>query len=198
MGSLYWQLNDVWPVVSWATVDYYGTWKAAHYKIRELFKNIMLSCIFNNATKNYEIYIISDYTYVIQGTLVVNITDFLGTKNKLTQVNLQVSAGMSTLVQYYTANDLQNFNLNATVIHMNFTNTKNQQSFENLYYFTRPLSWDLPSPVYKVGFNVTSNTINIYSKYLAKSFYLYMQNYNASLKLSDNYFDILPGRTKQV
>ena len=34
MGSLYWQLNDVWPVSSWATVDYYGTYKAAHYRIR--------------------------------------------------------------------------------------------------------------------------------------------------------------------
>lgn len=37
MGSLYWQLNDVWPVSSWATVDYYGRYKIAHYKIRELY-----------------------------------------------------------------------------------------------------------------------------------------------------------------
>lgn len=36
MGSLYWQLNDVWPVSSWATVDYYGTYKAAHYRIRQV------------------------------------------------------------------------------------------------------------------------------------------------------------------
>ena len=34
MGSIYWQLNDVWPVNSWATVDYYGMYKAAHYRIR--------------------------------------------------------------------------------------------------------------------------------------------------------------------
>lgn len=37
MGSLYWQLNDVWPVSSWATVDYYGNYKASHYKIRESY-----------------------------------------------------------------------------------------------------------------------------------------------------------------
>lgn len=37
MGSLYWQLNDVWPVSSWATVDYYGNYKAAHYRIRHLY-----------------------------------------------------------------------------------------------------------------------------------------------------------------
>lgn len=34
MGSLYWQINDVWPVSSWATVDYYGMYKAAHYAVR--------------------------------------------------------------------------------------------------------------------------------------------------------------------
>jgi beta-mannosidase len=34
MGSLYWQLTDVWPVISWATVDYYGTYKIAQYRVR--------------------------------------------------------------------------------------------------------------------------------------------------------------------
>lgn len=34
MGSLYWQLNDLWPVSSWSTVDYYGMYKAAHYTAR--------------------------------------------------------------------------------------------------------------------------------------------------------------------
>lgn len=34
MGSIYWQMNDVWPVSSWATVDYYGIYKAGHYRVR--------------------------------------------------------------------------------------------------------------------------------------------------------------------
>jgi len=34
MGSLYWQLNDVWPVSSWSTIDYLQVKKAAHYKIK--------------------------------------------------------------------------------------------------------------------------------------------------------------------
>ncbi|WP_183984107.1 beta-mannosidase [Sphingomonas jinjuensis] len=37
MGSLYWQLNDVWPAVSWASVDYEGRWKLLHYAARRFF-----------------------------------------------------------------------------------------------------------------------------------------------------------------
>ncbi len=37
MGTLYWQLNDCWPVASWSSIDYYGNWKALHYRVRDLF-----------------------------------------------------------------------------------------------------------------------------------------------------------------
>lgn len=40
MGSLYWQLNDVWPVSSWSTVDYYGAYKASHYRIRHAYSQL--------------------------------------------------------------------------------------------------------------------------------------------------------------
>ncbi len=37
-GTLYWQLNDCWPVASWSSIDYYGNWKALHYRAKALFK----------------------------------------------------------------------------------------------------------------------------------------------------------------
>ena len=37
-GSLYWQLSDVWPTVSWSTVDYYGRWKLAHHAVQQANK----------------------------------------------------------------------------------------------------------------------------------------------------------------
>lgn len=39
MGTLYWQLNDCWPVASWSSIDYYGNWKALHYRVRELYRD---------------------------------------------------------------------------------------------------------------------------------------------------------------
>lgn len=39
MGTLYWQLNDSWPVASWSSIDFYGNWKALHYRAKDLFSD---------------------------------------------------------------------------------------------------------------------------------------------------------------
>lgn len=44
MGTVIWQLNDCWPVASWASIDYYGRWKALHYYEKRFFAPIMISC----------------------------------------------------------------------------------------------------------------------------------------------------------
>ena len=42
-GTLYWQLNDCWPVASWSSLDYFGRWKALHYAARRFYAPLMLS-----------------------------------------------------------------------------------------------------------------------------------------------------------
>lgn len=44
MGAIYWQLNDCWPVASWASIDYWGRWKALHYYAKRFFAPVMVSC----------------------------------------------------------------------------------------------------------------------------------------------------------
>ena len=43
MGTLYWQLNDCWPVASWSSIDYFGNWKALHYMARDFFAPLLIS-----------------------------------------------------------------------------------------------------------------------------------------------------------
>jgi beta-mannosidase len=44
MGAIVWQLNDIWPVASWSSIDYFGRWKALHYSEKRFFAPIMISC----------------------------------------------------------------------------------------------------------------------------------------------------------
>ena len=44
MGTLYWQLNDIWPGASWASIDCYGRRKALHYFAKRFYNPVLLSC----------------------------------------------------------------------------------------------------------------------------------------------------------
>jgi beta-mannosidase len=60
MGTLYWQINDNWPVASWASIDYHGRWKALHYLARRFFAPVMLSGLEDAEARTVELHVTSD------------------------------------------------------------------------------------------------------------------------------------------
>lgn len=77
MGSLYWQMNDCWPVASWAGMDYYGRWKAMQYYARRSFRDLLIS-VDDTDESRLDVYIISDMRSPIHGTLRIELLDFSG------------------------------------------------------------------------------------------------------------------------
>lgn len=77
MGTLYWQLNDSWPVVSWSGIDYYGNWKALHYQAKRAFAPLLINPIHENG--NLNVYLLSDRLEKLTGlTLEMQLIDFKG------------------------------------------------------------------------------------------------------------------------
>lgn len=74
MGTLYWQLNDAWPVISWSSIDYYGSWKALQYKLKTLYAPVLLSL----DSKDNGIFVTSDLMRNLKGELNVKVVDFEG------------------------------------------------------------------------------------------------------------------------
>ena len=66
-GTLYWQLNDCWPVASWASIDYFGRWKALHYLACRFYAPVLLSI--EDKPPQMDIHIASDLTKSWQGTI---------------------------------------------------------------------------------------------------------------------------------
>ena len=96
MGSLLWQHNDCWPVASWATRDYYGRWKAAHYMVRHAFEPLICSSIVEG--DNLLVYAVSDLLRNQQCKLKLTVYTLSGqTVNSLTKA-VVIPANTSTLI----------------------------------------------------------------------------------------------------
>ena len=76
MGSIFWQLNDCWPVASWSSIDYYGRWKALQYYARRFYAPVLVSPHVEDGA--LKVYIVSDKVKAEPATLRVRLMDFDG------------------------------------------------------------------------------------------------------------------------
>jgi beta-mannosidase len=89
MGTLYWQINDCWPVASWSSIDYPGNWKALHYMARDFFAPLLVSAIEDPNEGSAEVHVTSDFFHPISGDLRWTLTDTTG--NRLAENSLRCS-----------------------------------------------------------------------------------------------------------
>jgi beta-mannosidase len=74
MGTLYWQLNDCWPVASWSSIDFFGNWKLLHHTVKEKFAPVIVAIEeLKNGAKN--IYIVNDFLHDVSGEIIITHKD---------------------------------------------------------------------------------------------------------------------------
>lgn len=96
-GILYWQLNDIWPAVSWSSIDYFGRWKPLHYAVRRAFAPVLLSCREEGAMA--ELHVTNDLQTPLAGMLRWSLRDMDGTQLASERQPLLAGAGADTLAQ---------------------------------------------------------------------------------------------------
>ncbi len=78
MGTLYWQINDCWPVASWASIDYFGRWKALHYMARRFFAPVLVSAVEDAERSTVEVHVTNDTAAAVAGRVRWQVTDLDG------------------------------------------------------------------------------------------------------------------------
>ena len=78
MGTLYWQINDCWPVASWSSIDYAGNWKALQYMAKDFFAPLLVSAIEDPKAGTVEVHVTSDLLQETSGTIHWTLTDTSG------------------------------------------------------------------------------------------------------------------------
>jgi beta-mannosidase len=194
MGSLYWQLNDCWPVASWASIDYYGRWKALHYYARRFYDDVLISP-FSHDDK-VDVYVVSDKLQALSATIHTRLLDFSG-KALLDQTKeIQVPAQSSAI--YFT---LDKADLAAKADpHRSFLvfdlEVAGKKMSRNLIFFDVTHNLELPvMPKIETTLSKTSGdyTITLRSDQLARG--VYVSFGDLDVWNSDNYLDLLPGET---
>ena len=196
MGSLYWQIDDCWPVASWSSIDYTGRWKALQYYARRFYGEILLSPHEENGSLDF--YVVSDRPHATAGQLLVSLLDLEG--HTLWNVQKEIDVAGLVRKSYLTVplntllegKDRRGVLVFAELRVGGKTVSSNEHFFEpykNLTVQRPQISADaVRTPA---GFKVILS-----SDRLARAVYLSAANQTGSF--TDNYFDLIPGKSVAV
>lgn len=197
MGSLMWQLNDCWPVASWSTTDYYRNWKAAQYATREACKPVVL--IPRTENEELELWGVNDRLKKVQGLYTVELQDFQGQVLEKAGGRYTLAANSSEKIGGIRQETLLKGHDPRQVVAVLTLYESGRIADEQHFYFVQPKDLQLPQnpqitiiPETKAG----KTRIKVQTDRLACDVMFYTPG--KSIKFSENYIDLLPGRTYSI
>lgn len=201
MGALYWQLNDIWPVASWASIDYFGRYKALQYVAKRFFAPIMISCaeIGETATRPFVVMQPDFYDYSTQAKLsVTNETtnEVKGTVNwalRSADSKILQSGSQEVTIPALSSVWLDNMDFNKTDVVNNYLSFEyvidGVLVSEGTVLFTVPKHYNFINP--NLRYEINGDEITIFADAYAK--YVEIDSPDSDFILSDNYFDMNAG-----
>jgi beta-mannosidase len=195
-GTLYWQLNDCWPVASWASIDYFGRWKALHYLARRFYAPVLLSIEDNPPVM--EVHLASDRTEPWQGTLKWSLENLEGEVLDSDSIDVEVNPLSATLVGSFDFNSLVTPENKRDVVFIcelwradGLVSTSVGTFAPNKHLsFVEP---DLDVNTQQIGDELV---ITLSAKSMAR--FVELKLSGADIVFSDNYFDVPAGREVKV
>jgi beta-mannosidase len=196
MGTLYWQFNDCWPVVSWSGIDYYNNLKALHYFVRKAYQPYLITI----STENDILYanVLRDLPGSEELDIEAILYDFHGNIKDKKQMVINISS-----VEKINLSDILPV-INRTIgdkttselINVKLKNN-GQLLSENISYANTPVKLDLKDPEieWKIEKKGDEQLLTMKCRYLAKNVYIsFTTSEGNQIPLSDNFFDMIPGR----
>jgi beta-mannosidase len=200
MGSLYWQLNDCWPVASWSSMDYYGRWKALQYYARRFYQDVLVSP--NIRDGKVEVSVVSDRMQPLQATVRLQLMDFSGQVVSQKDIPVEIQPLSATQVWEATQKDyLQDSQPENVFLHTELLipgeNNGQPISANNLYFLPYKDLHLPPATIQAIWITVKGQpALRLSSAVLARDVDIETGSLDADP--SDNFFDLLPGQPRTI
>lgn len=198
MGSLFWQLNDSWPVVSWSSIDYYGNWKAMQYQSQRAFAPVLINAI--KEGDDLCVYLISDELQDRDDVrLTVELMDFDGKSHGKWTHSGKLSANTSMLFLKKRVDAFLS-KQDAATSFLRFTlKAKNGTSLaDEVFYFAYPKDQKLPEARIETSVKRRGEAIEMTLKADKLARDIFIEVPVQGVRFSDNFFDLLPGQRKKI
>ncbi len=197
MGSIYWQLNDCWPVASWSSIDYYGRWKALQYYARRFYAPVLVSPHVEDGA--LAVYIVSDRTAAETAQLRTRLMKFDGTVVSEKDQQVSVTALSSAVYQRMPLSELAPPGVDsASVFVVSDLSVDGKIVSTNLTYLVPTHEIHLPATTIQTDVQPASGgyMVRLSSPVLARDAYLTFGSLD--VEPSDNYIDLLPGQPAEI
>ncbi len=196
MGSLYWQLNDVWPGASWSSVDYYGHWKALHFHARRFFADVAVAALRDEGTTRVSL--LNDGRDALQAQLRIRVLDFDGKLLQQQQQAVTLAAQAATEVARLSdAALLKGADPRRSLAVFELLRDDVIIAERTVYFVAAK---DQPLAAGQVSSELVAQgdhyQLRLHSPSLARALWIDFGNVDA--RVEDNAFDLLPGSPRDV
>ena len=196
MGSLYWQLNDVWPVTSWSGIDSRGNWKALHYSLRQAFADVLITA--ESRGDSMLFHLVSEKQEPLSGRVIAEWHTFDGKVNLLFDMEATVDDGSANhFLSLKTTQFIPEALFDQSLISIRFESE--QQTLAHGFYFLAPFGKLKTTPeTPSIEISKIKNGFEIGLK--ASNYVLFNQLYltESDGHFSENFFHLFPGETKKI
>ncbi|WP_339268884.1 glycoside hydrolase family 2 protein [Paenibacillus sp. FSL R5-0470] len=196
MGTLYWQMNDCWPVASWAGMDYNGRWKALQYTVRSSFQDVLLS-IDGTDHERIDVHVVSDLRTAVTADLGLKLYQFNGSVLREWTYPVELGADSAAIVFSSPVTELLEGHGSNDVLLEISLQANGEMIDRKVHYFIPEKEIRLQRSVINIMETPDSGGLSftVTSDVLARGVYLTSEDEGI---FSDNYFDLLPGQPKTI
>ena len=197
MGTLYWQLNDDWPVASWAGIDWCLRWKALHFMAARFFAPL-LGSLTDDQTDGLHLWATSDVAAALAGSWQVEAWTYAGRRVWKKSGTFRLKDNESRTIAELPKEKILDLGGGPAGVFLVTRVRSGKLVSENLHLFG-PMKWaDLPKPRIAVGIRPTGGGFALKLSSDAPAFHVELSTGKLGGRLSDNILTLVPGRPATV